>query len=312
MKNILFILSLLIILISCKHHAKKAAKINSVEQGSKVLHISPIPFIPLLPEKLKENSGIIYFDKLLWTINDSGGENKIYGFDFSGKIKKEIEIKGAKNIDWEDIAQDEKYIYISDFGNNYNSRKDLKVYQIKKKDIGKKSSQKVDSKEINFEYKNQTDFKPIPHSGSFDCEALVEFNDSLYIFTKSWKTRTTSVYKIPNRKGNYKTNPIDSLDVTGLITGADISPDKKKLALIGYKDYKPILWLCSGISSKNILGTSQTYIEMDSIFNAQTEGVCFISNDSLLISCESSSKFNQQVFLFNLKKLEKDGAHKNK
>lgn len=312
MKNILLILSLLIIFFSCKYQAKKKSHVQIRPVDTEIWHLNPKPFIPLLPNKLEENSGIIFYDNLLWTINDSGGENKIYGFDFSGKIKKEIEIKGAKNIDWEDIAQDKKHIYICDFGNNASTRKDLKVYQIKKKDISKKSSQKIDSKEIEFEYKNQKDFNRKQQSGSFDCEALVELDDFLYCFTKSWATRTTTAYKFPAKKGKYKSDPLDSLNVTGLITAADISPNKKILALMGYKNYKPILWLFSGISADNIFGTENIYIEMDSVFNAQTEGICFLNNDSLLISCETSLSFNQQVFLFDLKKLKTDGTHSNK
>lgn len=289
MNKFLFILAVLI-LIAC----------NFKEQKGKIILES---FIPELPKKLNENSGIIIYDDLIWTFNDSGGENKIYAVDFSGKIKKEIEIENAKNIDWEDIAQDKKNIYIGDFGNNRGARENLKIYKIKKKDIGKKKEQKVDAKEIKFEYADRVMNPSKKRYNAFDCEALIELNDHLYIFTKDRTDYTTTVYKIPKKKGKYKVKPIEKFDVKGLITGADISPDKKRLALVGYNNYQPILWLCSGFSSNSFFDGENRFFELSSIFEAQTEGVCFLGNDSVLISCEQTEAFKQQVFSIDLNSL---------
>ena len=312
MKNIPLILSVLIIFMSCTSNSKRTNTKPDLPENTTSLKLNPHPFIPKLPDELRENSGLIYYDGLIWTINDSGGENKIYGFDFKGKIQKEIEIKGAENIDWEDIAQDEKCIYVGDFGNNYGMRENLKIYRVQKKDIGKKSKQKVDAKEIEFQYQDQKDFSFQHHTTPYDCEAITELNNSLYLFTKNWKNRTTSVYKLPAKRGKYKVFSIDSLNVTGLITGADISPDKTKLVLLGYKNFKPILWLFTDIKSDDLFSGTRTFIEMDSINQAQTEGICFLGNDSLLISCEENNYFNHQVFLFNLNTLEKNGTHSGK
>ena len=298
--KILFTLFVLLTFISCKVQNNKKA----FHEKTKILQITPEVFIQKLPGKLSENSGLIFYNNLFWTFNDSGGKNKIYGFNISGKIKKEIEIKGAKNVDWEDIAQDEKYIYIGDFGNNSGQRKNQKIYKIKKKKISKKEEQKLDATEIKFDYQNQKSIKTRHHSTPFDCESLVELNDNLYIFTKDWTDRTTSVYQIPSKKGEYKIKPIEKFNVTGLITGADISPNKKHLALVGYKNYKPILWLFSNFKDDNFFSGQKTYVEMDKIFDAQTEGICFLGNDSLLISCEQSGTFNHLVFLIDLETIK--------
>ncbi len=133
---------------------------------------------------------------------------------------------------------------------------------------------------------------------------MTELDGNLYIFTKDWTDRTTTVYKIPIKKDEYKIPPIEKFNATGLITGADLSPDQTKLALVGYKNYKPILWLFSDFTPGKFFSEKKTYIEMDSIFDAQTEGVCFLGNDSLLISCERSASFHEQVFLIDLKTIE--------
>ena len=300
------ILITLLILISVSCQFKKKTKVSSVNISQNITStiVEPQQFIKNLPNKLAENSGIIFYDNLLWTFNDSGGRNIIYGFNLGGEIEKEIEIEDAKNVDWEDIAQDEKHIYIGDFGNNRGMRKNQNVYRIKKKDIGKDAKQKVKSKKIQFSFEDQTDYSFQGKNTPFDCEAIVDFNESLYIFTKDWTTRFTTVYEVPKEKGKYTIKPIGKFNVNGLITGADISPDKSKLALVGYKDYKPILWIFSDFTADNFWGEQKIHIEMNPIFDAQTEGVCFLGNDSILISCERTSTFQQQVFLIDLNNLD--------
>lgn len=309
MNNILFIVCVLITFISCSSQRNKEKILPPLPENVTCFKLNPEPFIPHLPKVLNENSGLIYWDRLLWTINDSGGENIIYGFDFSGRIQKEIEIKDASNNDWEEIAQDEKHIFVGDFGNNLGIRKDQKIYVIKKKDIGKETKQKVDSKEIDFGYAEQTNFGFQHFSTPYDCEAMVEYRNSLYIFTKNWQRGTTSVYRLPKEKGKYRLNAIDSFNVQGLVTGADINPDETKLALVGYENFIPFLWLFNGIKADSLFEGSKIRIEMDAMERAQTEGVCFLGNDSLLISCEETKAFDHQVFLLDLKKIDKNGTY---
>lgn len=300
MKKILFTLFILLIFIFCKTENKKKNAKFELPENTTFLTLNPQQFIKKLPESLNENSGLILFDDLLWTFNDSGGSNKIIALNFSGEIEKEIKVENAKNDDWEDIAQDENYIYIGDFGNNNGVRNNQKIYKIKKKDIKNKKEQKLEAKKINFSFENQKTFNYSPHYTPFDCEALIEFENNLFIFTKDWIEETTSVYEIPKKKGDYKISSKEKFNVNGLITGADISPDKTRLALVGYKDYKPIVWVFSGITNESFFKGKKMYFELDEIFDAQTEGICFKGNDSLLISCERSASFIHQVFLIDL------------
>ena len=87
-----------------------------------------------LPKKLKEVSGIVYAEKddLFWTLEDKGNANKIYGLNAkNGAIEKTVTIENAINTDWEDITKDAVgNLYIGDFGNNDNVRKDLCIYKI--------------------------------------------------------------------------------------------------------------------------------------------------------------------------------------
>ena len=302
MKKYLFTLFLLMFFSSCKPQNKKTPETIETVANTTFLKIQPQPFIPMLPANVNESSGIIYFDQLFWTFNDSGGKNEIYGINRTGEAVRIIEITNAKNVDWEDITQDKKYIYIGDFGNNNGVRSNQTIYIVKKKNLSEARQQKMKASEIRFSYKNQENFHFQPRTTPFDCEAEVEFNGNLYLFTKDWSNETTTVYRMPKKKGEYSLIPLEKFDVGCLITGADISPDKKQLALIGYHDFSPVVWLFSDISEESFFNGEKACMELSDTYNAQTEGICFKGNDTLLISCERTSAFDQQIFCIDLKK----------
>ena len=113
-----------------------------------------------LPKKLKEVSGIIYSEKtnVLWTLEDSGNANAIYGLNAeNGSLEKTITIENTQNIDWEDITKDsEGNLYIGDFGNNDNDRQDLCIYKIDKNTLDKENT--TLAYKISFAYPEQKEF----------------------------------------------------------------------------------------------------------------------------------------------------------
>jgi len=148
---------------------------------------NPDVFIDKIEDKLKESSGLIVSDKGVWTHNDSGGEPEIYLVDYkSGEILKTVRIRNAKNVDWEDITSDEEHIYISDAGNNSGKRKELQVYKVKRSDIDAKKDIEVEADLISYSYIDQKSYGYNPMAHNFDCEAIISFNDSLYLFSKNW------------------------------------------------------------------------------------------------------------------------------
>ena len=144
-----------------------------------------------LSDSLVETSGLIDFDHLFWTHNDDH-DTTIYGLNSNGKIQKKIKLEKVKNNDWEEISQDSSYIYIGDFGNNYQgNRKDLQLLRIEKKSF-LSNNPVIDT--IAFSYSNQTDFSiKKGNTTNFDCEAFVVSQDSIYLFTKQWSQNQTSV-----------------------------------------------------------------------------------------------------------------------
>ncbi len=185
-----------------------------------------------LPDVLREVSGLwVASSDSLWWQNDGGHTPTLYCTDLSGNVLDTVPFKSIKNIDWEDLTADDRgRIYIGDFGNNLNRRKNLKIY------IYQPGSGKIDS--IQFNYQEQTAFPPDRFDQGFDMEAFFYHQDSLHLFSKNrakYGNYLTRHYVLPTRPGNYTIRAVDSLILKRkLITGACISPDGKTVAMTAY------------------------------------------------------------------------------
>ncbi len=240
-----------------------------------------------LSDSLKETSGLIAFENLLWTHNDDH-DTTIYGLDTLGKIRKKIVIPEITNHDWEEISQDSTHIYIGDFGNNYSgNRTDLKILKIEKKAF---LEEKLKIETISFSYSDQTDFSASnPNKTDFDCEAFIVSKDSIYLFTKQWKSSKTSIYALSKEPVSQIAKLKSTLDTKGLVTGATYLEDKKLITLCGYtKVGKPFLYLLYDFKNEDFLSGNKRRIDLKLPFH-QTEGIAtkdglhyFITNESLV------------------------------
>jgi len=195
-----------------------------------------------LPHKIYETSGLLlYQNKYLITHNDGGNKSEIYILNLEGKLIKTIDIESTKNYDWEDLAQDEKgNIYIGDFGNNNNNRKNLHIYKVKHGFINKK---RVEPKKITFWYDNQTKFPPKKSELNFDCEAFFYKDSSLYLLTKCRTkpfTGVSRIYQLPTKKGKYEAKLIGQFQFCSTswqfcsVTAADYDQKSNTLTVLTY------------------------------------------------------------------------------
>jgi len=249
-----------------------------------------------LDDKLNENSGIILYQGYLWTINDSGGKPVLYAVHpKTGKIIQSVSIANAKNRDWEDIAQDNDYIYIGDFGNNKQKRKELYIYIIRKQDLSLRQNDDLEAQVISFTYTDIPGSTSRKHRISPDCEAFFAWNDSLYIFTKDWSDETTTMYVLPSQPGYYTVYSRDIFPADGLITGADISRNGKMVVLTGYKDYIPFTWIFYDYQFPHIFDGKKARLDFWDYVDLQTEGVAILNPQVVFISSEMSV-FPQQLY----------------
>ncbi|SDR74336.1 Por secretion system C-terminal sorting domain-containing protein [Polaribacter sp. KT25b] len=173
-----------------------------------------------IPAVAKETSGLLFLNGKIITHNDSGDNAYLYELDsLTGVLNRRITITNATNVDWEDLADDETYIYISDSGNNKGTRTDLKIYRVLKSDL--KKSNTVSAETISFSYEDQTSFDG-SDTHNFDAEALVVYENNFLIFTKNRGDLKTNVYKFPITLGNHTAVKVSSANIVGLITGATV------------------------------------------------------------------------------------------
>ncbi len=245
-----------------------------------------------LPEQVNETSGLLFYNGKLITHNDSGGSANLYEIDtISGTITRTINITNANNIDWEDITQDDTYIYIGDFGNNNGNRQDLKIYRILKSDFTSATS--ITSEIITFSYEDQVDFTTNPYNHDFDAEAFSVYNNELIIFSKNWATSEVKAYSIPNTIGNHSAKNIGSYNSEGLITGAAYNPEDNSFLLCGYnKDGNTFLIYIKNIDIQQPFNgvIERTDITSSVGLASQTEGIAHISGKQYFLSRENVNR----------------------
>lgn len=260
--------------------------LSSCESNEATTSDSVVSKRHLLPDLVQETSGLIKYNNLIWTFNDSGGKPEIYGINLSNdSIEQTITLKNAINNDWEDITQDMNSIYIGDFGNNQGTRDSLVIYKIAKASIPNNGNASLIAENITFLYAG---YKPVavPVSWSaFDCEALVQMNDSLYLFTKDWTSGSTSIYSLPKKPGRYEAKKLNTLDPQGLITGADFKDNT--LILLGYSNLTPFVLKFKTNNFLKLKDSDAKRYNLKEIATYQTEGICF-DGDKIIISSEKT------------------------
>ena len=253
---------------------------------------------------LKESSGMVWWDSLLWQHNDGGGMTALYATDTSKPdIVRSVRVLNAYNLDWEDMAQDESNLYVGDFGNNANgARKNFRIYKMPKAEIEAKSgNSSVSSSVIQYRYEDQPEIQlPGPSDATdLDCEAMIAFNGKLYLFTKQWKSQKTVVYRLDTLAGEQVAKRMDSLDVQGLVTGADIHPSTGRIILTGYtKLGRRFLYLLYGFKGDAFFSGNKRKVWLKGI--AQTESVAFIDGENIFISSEAISILKPTIEKVNL------------
>lgn len=237
-----------------------------------------------LPPQINESSGLlkIHNSANFYTNNDGGGKTELFEIDSSGNLISTIPVPNSKNTDWEDLAQDRLgNIYVGDFGNNQNQRKDLKIYIFDPKNIDKQG-------EIEFSFADQTQFPPPKNEMNFDCEAMFWANDSLYLFSKNRGQKNVKLYAMPSKPGKYNIMPKETIFLKANITSADINPSQSQFALLSYG--KVFLF---GVEQNQISFAKPLFCIKTPL--RQSEAITYISYQKLLITNEQG-----EIFTLNL------------
>lgn len=226
----------------------------------------------------------------IWILNDGGAPPVIMLLEAStGFLMQSVDVSNATNVDWEELAQSPDHLYIGDFGNNLSGdRDDLIIYRLLKSDLSSDVIVSVTAEVINFIYPEQGEpvFSPLD-STKYDCESMIWLDDEIHLFTKNWLDFETSHYVIPDVPGTHEAQLVESFDVNGLITAADITEDGT-IVLLGYDAIgSSFLWLLWDYQPGLFFSGNKRRIELGLVLNnGQTEGLIFSSPDAGYVSSE--------------------------
>ncbi len=245
---------------------------------------------------IKESSGICTINggKSFWVLNDSDNDPDIFEIDSTCTILRTVKVENTGKKDWEEITSDDQgNIFIGDFGNNDNNRKDLAIYKIKYSDL--MSMDKVKAEILHIKYLQQTEFPPDDSHKNFDMEAMVWLDGKLHLFSKN-RTNPfsgfTYHYSLSDAPGDYILSPLDSFNtgpgpyILFWVTAAAISPDGQKLVLLSHDK----LWLFSPLNQDHFFDSPVKNISLAHF--SQKEGICFGIHNNVFICDEMNKTLN--------------------
>jgi hypothetical protein len=200
-----------------------------------------------------ESSGVVASRAnrgVYWTHNDSGDGPVLYAFDGAGRSYGRWTVPGAQSVDWEDIAIGPApggrwYLYAADIGDNLRRRPEVVVYRVEEPQMSgapacARACRTGPAMAFRLRYPD----------GPHNAEALLvhPVTGDLYIVSKAdGGDMETTVYVA--RAGQLGAAPVTLAAIARLdvpdrmfravlmgITGGEISPDGRSVALCDYRD----------------------------------------------------------------------------
>ena len=219
------------------------------EPAQSSAHTPPVTLGALADPDIRESSGLAaarsapgYF----WTHNDSGDGPFLFALDRRGRRAGVWRVTGAAARDWEDMAvgpgpaAGRSYLYIGDMGDNARRRDSVVVYRIEEPVI--------EARDTPTSKRNPATTAPAAAirlrypDGAHDAEALLVHptTGDLYIITKA-PGRPAGIYKASAPLATTGTTTLRRIGdmrlmslMGSIITGGDISPDGRRVALCDY------------------------------------------------------------------------------
>jgi len=257
-----------------------------------------------LPKALKEVSGLMAVDNSIWAISDKPSP-AIFKLNEKGKVVQEVKLKQVAVSDVEAITADGTHLYIGDIGDNNGDRLERKIIKVQLSSIGQGATAEAEGQVINFSFAGD-EIAARKKENNYDCEAMLYFKDSLYLFTKRRADDYAALFVLPNIPGQHQARLISRFKTDGLITDAAINPSGNEVALVGYQDghKKPFVLLFSNFSGNNFFnGTMKRYQLKGDKKDWQMEGITYKNENYLYLSCEHTKDVPATLYGMEKRKL---------
>ena len=187
-------------------------------------------------------------EDVLWVINDGGNPAEIFAINRRGRLLARYDVRGARNIDWEDLASfsldGKHYLLVADTGDNGGLRRDFVLHVFEEpKTLA------------NGTLKPAWSIRARWADGPRDCEAVAVDAAAGKVLLLSKKRKPPELFALPladphgewreaRRIGRLAGVPEADKDLqrsdpelarlSPLVTAADLSPDGRTLAVLTY------------------------------------------------------------------------------
>lgn len=210
--------------------------------------------------KLGELSGLAHSNRhndVFWAINDGANPDavasgvratEIFAIDGQGKILASLHIDGVQNIDWEDITSysthGKHYLAIADTGDNGGIRRDLFIHIIEEPAVLGPALNTAPVRSMRFQWAD----------GPRDVESLFANPKTGQFYLISKKRVPAELFALPfDARDDTSPRPVGTFEgieqpdaatmnnksdygrYRAQITGADLSPDGRVIALLNYQ-----------------------------------------------------------------------------
>lgn len=309
-------LVLLLLIPGCDEAPSRGAKVVGESAGFPLVAPKSARVDPLLPVKagrldkalIRECSGFAASKKypgVFWTLSDSGDSARIFAVDATGRTIANdagaafsgIRVTGARNIDWESLAVDERgRLIIGDFGNNLSARKELCLYVLGTEPDPAKAAPTGRARRVPFRYADQ---KVVPDpQKNHDGEAMFCWRGDVYVLTKEWRATGSVLHRIDmsaDETTPKPTTPVCRFESYGMVTDAAVSPDGKRLAVLTYTG----VWvfdLPTSPAIHNPLAGGVLYRPLRfPLLSWQVEAIAFTDDETLLIGNEEADLYRVKI-----------------
>lgn len=211
--------------------------------------------------RLTELSGLAAsrrFAGWAWGHNDSGDTARLFLLDAQARTRLVVNVLNAQAVDWEDIAVagsgDEATVIAGDIGDNNSVRPGIALYRFRERDLkvpslDLKAAPPAQAPEVSIQAQSLKLRYPQP-DGAQNAESLAaNARGDLLIVTKStgpsnfyltrWTRDEGSADKVLKKVASHQfgsTQPGQRRVRRMLATGADLSLDERRLALVTYAE----------------------------------------------------------------------------
>lgn len=187
-------------------------------------------------------------DDVLWAIEDGGNPARLYALSRRGRLLARYEVKGTRNLDWEDMASfdldGKHYLLVADTGDNGGTRQDFMLHVFEEP-----------ATLANGTLQPAWSIRARWADGPRDCEAVAVDAAAGQVLLVSKKRKPPELFTLPladpgkavreaRRIGRLEGIPEADAQLqrsdprlaklTPLVTAADLSPDGRTLAVLTY------------------------------------------------------------------------------